>query len=236
MSTIDLSAHSIELYKPDRCKGCRNKRKQNYPEARLLERKDRRKECPFFSCFSMTTEVNKPIDVLLILEGHGGGHNWDKIDDDLVSQNKEMRDFYLESKQDGVPMDEKYQYWSYHQKEIKILLDSLSNLQLSWVLTDFNKCYVDKKKKKNHNLAAQYCSEYLIEQINTFSPSIIILFGGDVQSWYKKWVMNDLELKPEVIKSKFPSQSSANSWVKQGGIEYIIENIMLADCIPSPAP
>ncbi|MHA2365542.1 MAG: hypothetical protein ACXAC7_16415 [Candidatus Hodarchaeales archaeon] len=54
-------------------------------------------------------------------------------------------------------------------------------------------------------------------------PKFLVLLGGMIQRIIKK---SKLDFNGKIIDSKFPSASSANSYVKQGGSDFILREIV----------
>jgi len=221
-----------ELYKENICKECHEKRKEfaifekKYPKINPTYSR-------FFGSFSKNDTIQIPIDVLIILEGNSGTEDWSNISGN--TENEFTKKYYVEKK---------YKNKSYHLNEMQKLLATLNEMNIRWVLTDFIKCYVqkslsekDKKvflkekgrpilfdvNKDNHEIAAKNCSYYMTAQIKNFEPKLILLFGGHAKNYFNKYVKN--EIKENIIEAPFPSQSSANKWVQNGGVEEVVKRI-----------
>lgn len=170
-------------------------------------------------------------DVLIVLKGHGGG-NWSKIEN-AKEQAEETAGYYLRNesktakpgnKKKPIQINKPYQFPSFNCKKIHRLLNELNRLGKKWVLTDFIHCYIDDGDD-NPNKAAEFCFSYLLQIIEDFEPENIVLMGGDVQSWYKKYLEDKLEKEPNKIETHFPSGWAADHWVTQGGVDYILDEL-----------
>ncbi len=226
MSSVNIDNYSNSIYDEIKCLECRKQRDIKFTNARKKERNKWGKniECPFFCFFGEGEHITTPLDIFLILMGHAGNHSWKNIID-VADQNSAMKSYYVELKPYG--RDEKLskgKYETFHQKEIHLLLNELSGR--NWLLTDFIKCSTENTPKKNIDIALEYCSKYLISQINDLKPKTVVLFGvSTVQKWFDKYIKNELEYSPQLLKPAFPSQWTADKWVRNGGINSVLDEL-----------
>ena len=216
---MNYAKYSENLEKRVDCNLCRKKRKFANKYDKIGEEKKKHNDfSPFVGIISNPSSINPPADILIICEGHGGG-DWSKIKN-AKCQAQETYKYYLCQK-----------IKTFHQHEIRDLLNELTNLKKTWVLTDFIHCYVRNKYKfkkdgwwksgrRNKKKAAELCTEYNQRIIDYFRPMNIVLFGDNVGKWYKRC---NTPKNSEVKQFSFPSQMAADAWVRNGGVNAIIK-------------
>jgi hypothetical protein len=177
-------------------------------------------------------KISIPIDVLIVGEAHGGGE-----DDDFREQREldfevsKMARFYrcLPDK-------------TFHQQQVRILLEKLDKAGKRWVFTDLIKCFVwhglDKDKKldstKNWEAAIKHCSKYLEEQIGLLQPRKILGLGRTVAQYYFRvdkpehgsiYSISVNGHRTIYVHSLFPSQRTADWWAAKNGWEPVIPKL-----------
>ena len=115
------------------------------------------------------------------------------------------------------------------------LFSRLNKMEVSWVFTDLVKCYVYDKKTDgaiNFEMAKGHCRNYLNDQIRNLKPKLILTLGKTV---FKQ--LTDFKNAPEhgvivncnkhmtIVHSIFPSERTANMWVKNGGWREVVRGI-----------
>jgi hypothetical protein len=173
-----------------------------------------------------STKVNLPLDILIIAEAHGGGRTKDfRQQSDLEFEVNNIGGYYLESRID-----------KFHQHEIRILLNFLTESDKKWVFTDLIKCFVHQKYKENREIAIKYCSRYLNEQIESFQPKTIIALGRTVAGKYfklrglKHGEVKNIKTRNGTMKliySIFPSRNTADLWVANDGWNPVLKRMGL---------
>jgi thiol-disulfide isomerase/thioredoxin len=161
-------------------------------------------------------DISPSIDVLLVLEGHGGGHAWlPEKEQNFENSVKQMEKWYRD-----VPKFE-----TYHQKCVHSLLKKLDENNIRWFLTDLIKCYIFKKDKENKDRAAGNCIKYLERQIKMLNPRVIVMFGNFVQQqmWLHK-IYGEKD-RNRFLNSPFPSALNADKWVTSGDVDGLVSEI-----------
>jgi len=170
------------------CKDCRKEREDFQSPLKQTKEKSKKtvkcndKKYYYFGidrCSDMLVGIHSknckpPIDVLLVIFGHGGGP-WERESLKFEAMKKEMETYYHDK--------DKY-IETFHQFAIRELLDKLDEKHVSWYLTDLIKCYVHTYKirgDKNKEKAICFCKNYLERQVTLLRPKMTVLFGGDVQ-------------------------------------------------------
>ena len=178
-----------------------------------------------------STKITASVDVLIVGEAHGGGRKEDF--------RKEQKDLWFE-------IDQIAKYYrklpdkTFHQQQIRILLENLDNSGVTWVFTDLIKCFVWHGFDKGYNLdgsfnwktAIRYCSKYLEEQIEVLQPQKILGLGGTVARYFnldKPEHGRDYAMKNRnctYIHSLFPSRWTADQWAVKKGWESITPKLV----------
>lgn len=193
-----------------------------------------RKGTPFYSNFLLgfsSKNTIVPIDVLIVGEAHGGGRKEDfrEKQEELYTEIHQIAKYYRE-------LPDK----TFHQQQVRILLENLDRAGVSWVFTDLIKCFVwrgldkdnDLDGRTNWNVAIKHCRKYLEGQIALLQPKKILGLGGTVTQ--------DFNIdKPEhggiytikvsncsYIHSLFPSRWTADQWAVKKGWELIIPKLL----------
>ena len=173
----------------------------------------------------------KPIGVLIVGEGHGGREGDDfRTQDTLDNEVDKMGNYYLNHPDK-----------SFHQQQVRVLLETLDSQGVSWVFSDLVKCFVwhgiDKKNNlngmENERIAKKYCGKYLADQVTKLQPRKILGMGGKVSQYFgvykaqhgEKRVVNVEGFKTIYFHSLFPTQRTADQWVAKNGWEPIIRQI-----------
>ena len=203
--------------------------------------------------FATTKKLSNPknIDLLVLLQQHGGG---DKIVEKGSITRKErtngllLEDVVLNMTQFYISKN----HLNFHQNEMNKLFRYLDDCGVSWVCTDFIKCYVKNEndvnaekhpnrinkgrtKYSNRILSASYCRHYLEKQILAFNPSKILSLGGFTTEHFfgeKDFSHgNDADFNLEgnnyhLIMSYFPTQWQADLWVRSEGWEIIKKQLV----------
>jgi hypothetical protein len=95
---------------------------------------------------------------------------------------KELKYWY------GVNKEKKFVYTGFHQLCIHNILKWLDKTDKKWFFTDLVKYYVVNKKFKS---AAKSCVQYLKQQIEVLKPQVVLMFGGDVQRFIEKHLVDN---------------------------------------------
>jgi len=170
-------------------------------------------------------KIEIPVDVLIVAEVPAKRDY--EPQKELISKVTMMNDYYREDPPK-----------SFHQQQIKDLLDSLDERGKSWVFTDIIKCFVSQDSE-NKRKAIQHCFKYLEEQIEVIQPSGILGLGGTVARGLKvKESVHGGDCRIEIgnhkciyVHSLFPSGRTADKWVKSGGWGQVLK--ILCDISPS---
>lgn len=158
--------------------------------------------------------LEKGIDVLFVLESHGGHEDAFKEEKDFRTADQSavwLRDYYLSEK-----------IKKFHQYEIRKLLAVLRDERppLQYFITDVVKCYV-AKEGRNMLQAERYCSQYLKDQIDLLDPKIFVTFGNSAYKAMKRIGLSE----DKIVRLVFPGSRSADRWVEQREDKSPIERI-----------
>jgi len=175
-------------------------------------------------------KLSSPIDVLVITKVHGGAkkeqendwfHPQRSLDDEVLH----ILNFYRE-------LPDK----SYHQQQIRLLIEKLNALDIKWAFTDLMKCFIYEGAGANNNrkIATLNCRGYLENQISLLQPRTIIGLGGFVREFFTKLTLSHgasveislVDRKYKYIHSIFPSGRTADDWVAEGEWIPIISNLI----------
>jgi len=116
---------------------------------------------------------------------------------------------------------------TFHQQQVRNLLEILDDKEKTWVFTDLIKCFVwhgkdgDLDGRKNWQDAIEFCSTYLEEQIEFLKPRKILGLGNTVTQYFKAH-----SHKPIYVGSLFPSQWTADLWVAREGWKPVITKLL----------
>lgn len=216
------------------CARCRTER-QKYKE------KDQKYPGQGFSeLFTGFGTYNENIDVLLILDAHGGGRKWFKKKPPLEETACELEKYYCTE-----PLQ------TFHQMKIRGILSELDDTGASWFITDLVKCFV-YNNPLNREIAEKNCfNSYLKKQICYLKPRSVVMFGNRVINIIEKGIlipnriniqigklskihgkksMGEIKIdntifSSEFIYSIFPSQWTADIWIKYNAKEKLLNSI-----------
>ena len=169
--------------------------------------------------------VDVPLDLLVIGNAHAGTVAGDFRDQwSLADEIQRMDSYYRE-------LPDK----SYHQQQVRLLLEKLNRMSMTWVFTVLVKCFVwnntPEAKRNNVDVAIGYCKRYLQDQLRTCVPKVVVSLGRMAarELGLKNWEhggepqqvrYGDQELS--VVTSMFPSAMTANRWIQQRGWEPVL--------------
>ncbi len=176
-------------------------------------------------------KVDVPLDILVVGEAHGGGRKDDfRPQLDLDSEVCRIFRYYA-------TLPDK----TFHQAQIRVLLNKLDDLGVMWVFTDLIKCFVWYRSNReksldgtvNKRIAISYCRRLLEEQLSILQPKCVIGLGNTVAEFFglKKpghgsshTVVSNAQ-RFIFIYSLFPSQWTADQWVRREGWEPVMRGL-----------
>ena len=176
-------------------------------------------------------KIDKPIDILIVAEAHGGGRPEDfRPQKDLDYEVSWLGDYYLES-----PLKR------FHQQQVRNLLNKLSYAGKTWVFTDLIKCFVwhgsnsELNGRDNWMIAIRHCSGYLEEQMSLLQPHMVLGLGGTVAQYFKldkpkHGSIHGVSINGNhtvYVHSLFPTQWTADRWVSENGWELVIPKLLV---------
>jgi hypothetical protein len=216
-----------ELNKRPHCDECWSKRSD-------FEKKDRKRHDSYSNLvpgFS-SDKISIPIDVLIVGDSHGGGEEGDfRGQRGLDFEVSNMARFYqcLPDK-------------TFHQHQVRLLLDKLDNVGMTWVFADLIKCFVwhhvDEKTsldgRENRRIAMKHCEKYLDEQVKFLQPCKILGLGGTVaQKFNVDSPSHSASYHVKInghscvyVHSLFPAQWTADKWIEKDGWSPVLKKIV----------
>jgi Uracil DNA glycosylase superfamily len=205
------------------CKGCRDRRKQ-------FDTVDKKGTGHFSNALpGFSSSIVEPLDVLIVADSHSGARK--KCFRDQGGLDGEVRELYEHYCTDELT--------TYHQLQIRNLLQELNKKQKTWVFTDLVKCYVWHRNTAelngaiNRDLAIKECRKYLKLQIECLNPHTILCLGKTVFTEVAKLLNDNLDCVPshgqrygdKMVFSYFPSARTADLFVMNKEWNLILENI-----------
>lgn len=178
---------------------------------------------PGFYSTSQLKESEKKINLLILAESHGGDITFFRKQWSKQEEIEFISSFYLSNENK-----------TFHQQQIKILLNWLEEENISWYFTDLVKCYVKKERigeKDNFKLALKQCKNYLTPQLKEINAKLILCLGKTVYEAHTgdklkgSVELNHGELISNKIFSCFPSRNTADLWVKIDGWKKVKQKI-----------
>jgi hypothetical protein len=208
------------------CRECQSERSK-------FSEKDR-KGTPFYSNLLLgfsSKNIMVPLDVLIVGEAHGGGRKEDfrEKQKELFTEIHQIAKYYRE-------LPDK----TFHQQQLRILLENLDQAGVTWVFTDLIKCFVwhrhdevnDLDGRMNWETAIKHCRTYLEEQIALLRPRKILGLGGTVSQYFnidepQHGGIYTIRIKScSYIHSLFPSRWTADQWAEKKGWDLIIPRLV----------
>jgi len=168
-------------------------------------------------------------DIMVVLESHGGTRKnggFRPTQWETAKELKEMENYYL-----------KENLVKFNQKEIRVLLNELDKMGLTYIITDLVKCFVKKGKDKdriynpNFEKAIEHCGKYLEDQILAFKPRVIVSLGRNVNYHFfnidqlKHGDVWKLQVQGPPFRMNINVLNSRNKKEGQGFITHVIQAI-----------
>jgi hypothetical protein len=164
-----------------------------------------------------------PLHLMIVADSIGGGRLGDFRADYIIPLEESVSHlghYYLDE-----------EISTFHQYQMRLLLNWLESEKFNWIFTDLVKCYVNFKQaegRANMKLAIKHCRKYLDNQIEKFKPMMILVLGNRVAEEYfgidKSQLKNLKEGQTlernfgyhhvKLLHSVFPSQNTADLWVR----------------------
>lgn len=228
---IKVSMDNIFLNRDNLCIACREKRIEFAKDDKKWDKDgEKRGYSDFLGGFG---EEKKGVDVFIILDSHGGGRKWPEIKPSLEEMNEKLKIYYLKEDPN-----------SFHQMEMRKIIQELEQKKISWYVSDLVKCFVKNKKiknpdKDNRKIAEDHCFDnYLKKQILLLQPKIILMLGGKVIRIIERNILQKNKIKhgnyllgknefisTHFLYSLFPAQWTADIWIKHGGSLPLLNSI-----------
>lgn len=172
-------------------------------------------------------KVGRRTDVFIVAHAHAGT-DLDRFrgQKTLAGEMSEMADYYR-----GEPDK------SFHQQQVRRLLEQLDEMGKSWVFADVVKCFVWKKGadgEENLRAATKHCTQYLEAQLKACQPHRVVTLGDAVDRAlgiprlaHGASVDNVrcAGLTLTVVHSMFPSGRTADAWIRAQGWERVLERL-----------
>lgn len=172
-------------------------------------------------------KAGRPTDVFIVAHAHAGTdldrfRRQKTLDDEM----SEMADYYR-----GEPDK------SFHQQQVRLLLERLDEMDKSWVFADVVKCFVWKKGsdgEQNLASATKHCGQYLEAQLQACRPRRVVTLGDAVDRALgipKLAHGASAENAPcaglmlTVVHSMFPSGRTADAWIRAQGWKPVLESL-----------